>query len=91
MEIKHPYSKISDTDKEFFLEELNREITDGHRLFGLEVTPIAKNVQNDDILFQLSDGRLAVVHLTWSGRKERDSNFPWSKVYDSLEALSKGI
>jgi hypothetical protein len=36
-------------------------------LFGRKLTPVGKQGATDDVLLELADARLAVVHLTWSG------------------------
>lgn len=64
--------------------ELAREMPKGHRLKSLISEAVAHRVGRDDVLFALSDGRLAVVHLTWN--RETDPVWPFSTVYDSVEA-----
>ena len=53
---------------------LRSEVDKGHELHGVEVTAIARSTYTDDVLYQLEDGRVAEVHLTWSGHRERP---PW--------------
>jgi hypothetical protein len=63
-------------------EELHQELSPGHPLHGQQVTALAKRMDNDDVLFSLKDGRLAVVHLTWSGQTET-LPFPRTQLYHS--------
>ncbi len=88
MEIKHPYTKIDDDVSDALLKELKREMSEDHILFDVEIVPIARKSLNDDVLFQLPEGRVAVVHLTWSGIKEDDPFFPSTKIYASIEAFN---
>jgi len=39
------------------------------------------------VLFWLPDGPapLAVVHLTWTGRRERSPEWPFTVLYDSVD------
>jgi hypothetical protein len=49
--------------------ELQREIARGHPLAGIDLRVMARCEACDDIVVALADGRLAVVHLTWSGKR----------------------
>jgi len=71
------------------VKELEREVTEGHLLFQVEVRAIAQRTDSDDVLFRLPDGRCAVVHLTWSGEPEGDSRWPDTRVFESWEAWSR--
>lgn len=56
------------------LGELQRELSEGHLLFGEEsVAAVAKCGGCDDVVFSIDGERFirwARVHLTWSGRPE---------------------
>ena len=65
--------------------ELQRELPRGHVLVGVPVTAIATRQDCDDVLFALDDGRVAIVHLTWSGKTEPVSDHPWTVLLDSME------
>ena len=67
------------------LAEFQRELPPGHVLSGAQVTPIGRRQDCDDVLFALENGRVAIVHLTWSGKREPVSNYPWTKLFDSLD------
>ena len=69
--------------------ELKRELTSGHVLRGQAVRAVARRVDDDDVLFAVGDppSMLAVVHLTWSGRREPKPEFPWTVTHPSLDAF----
>lgn len=79
-----PWEAIEDK-KNGYASELHKELSPQHKLYKNEVTAIAKRVDCDDVLFKLEDETFAVVHLTWSGKRDQDSNFPWTVLYTSLE------
>ncbi|MFN5417265.1 MAG: hypothetical protein ACK5B9_09425 [Flavobacteriia bacterium] len=65
---------------EHLKKELDKEISSTHPLFERSMEIIAKRQDNDDVLIRLSDGKLATVHLTWSGKTEQ-GNYPLTKFY----------
>lgn len=60
--------------------ELKKELHEHHSMFRADFNIIAKRQDNDEILIKLENGQLAVVHLTWSGKKEEGVN-PITKMY----------
>lgn len=72
-------------EKRSLLAEFQREIPVGHVLSGASLTLIGRRQDCDDVLFALDDGRVAIVHLTWSGKREPVPSSPWTRVFDSLE------
>lgn len=67
--------------------ELRREIGPGHVLHDREWTIIGLRVPaRDDALLRLSDGSLALVHLTWRGAEE-PPEWPMTSFVTSLEEL----
>lgn len=66
--------------------ELRREVAEGHPLFEKEASSLARRADTDDVLFHLPGNipPLAVVHLTWSGKRENAPEFPATVFYDSL-------
>lgn len=64
--------------------ELHRELPTGHVLVGARVTAIARRDDCDDVLFALDDGRVAVVHLMFSGSAGPNRHFPTTRFFDSL-------
>lgn len=63
--------------------QLKKELTINHSLFNIDLKSIARRQDNDDVLFELSDGRFAIVHLTWS--TSIDSTWPRFKLYDNWQ------
>lgn len=56
-------------------KELRREISPGHPLSGQRWTIVASRAPGrDDLLVRLSDGSVALTHLTWKGSREP---LPW--------------
>lgn len=70
--------------------ELACETGPGHPLYQIGATLIARRFDCDDALYQLEDGRVAMVHLTWIRRQESDPRWPNTLLYDSLQAWEKG-
>ena len=67
--------------------ELRREVAPGHPIWGLEAKALAGRVDCDDVLFLLKTQTTAgaVVHLTWSGKIEKDTRWPTTEIYSSIE------
>jgi hypothetical protein len=67
--------------------ELRNETGAGHPLFGQKAISVGRRYDTDDVLFLLLEhpAALAVVHLTWTGRPERNSGWPQTTFYSSLE------
>ncbi|MBV9926792.1 MAG: hypothetical protein JOZ96_17365 [Acidobacteria bacterium] len=69
----------SEQDESRLADELRRELTPGHLLYGRPVRVIAhRNGATDDILVAHRDqpGRFTVVHLTWRGGPEINQAHP---------------
>ena len=64
-------------------QELATELPARHILKGVSVRAIARRLDNDDVLFELSghEKPLAVVHLSY--RRESDRQLPWTVLFDS--------
>lgn len=86
MEILEPWSATSDVH---ILDEFRREMAPGHVLEDIELSPVARRKDCDDVLFALDDGsgRFAVVHLTFSKSRERDSRFPRTWFFKDRETF----
>lgn len=71
--------------------ELRNEASAGHPLFGQKAISVARRFDSDDVLFLLLDhpAPLAVVHLSWTGRPERNSAWPHTTFYESLEQFAE--
>lgn len=81
-----PWSPVDDTAQCGALErQLSAEIAPGHVLTGHAVRLIARRDDTDDALFQLDDGRVAEVHMTWRRSRETDPRWPAAAIFTSLE------
>ncbi|MBX3448791.1 MAG: hypothetical protein KF777_04480 [Planctomycetaceae bacterium] len=71
-----------DDGAQVFDTELTKELSNRHRLHGLCARAIANRIDRDDVLFVIDGGtRLAVVHLTWSGKVEENESHPATEIY----------
>jgi hypothetical protein len=87
-EFEKPWLFIeSDVERNHLIEELEKEINPNHVLYGKKSIPIAKREDDDDVIFKISDGSYALVHLTWSGKQEKDERFPFTEIFSSLKNL----
>jgi len=73
-----------------FVCEAQTELSPGHPLHGTKLTALAHSTRADDALFQLEDGRVVDLHLTWSGRQEQ-APWPRHRVYASLEEWAQQV
>ncbi|MCE7991365.1 MAG: hypothetical protein HEP71_05265 [Roseivirga sp.] len=64
------------------MKELKKEVHRKHRLYRLKATLIGRRQDNDDILIELEDGRIAVVHLTWTSGREKGP-WPLTHIYQN--------
>ena len=67
-----------------FEDQLARETSSGHELYGVRVKLIGRG-NGDDALFELLDGsgKVAEVHLVWQGRQKPP--WPSSVIYANFE------
>jgi hypothetical protein len=67
--------------------ELDREVGRGHPLSGRRAIAVGRRLDNDDVLFWLPNGpaMFAVVHLTWTGKREGSPQWPGTTLYSSLD------
>ena len=81
-----PWHPVEDAGaRNGLLAEFQRKLPRGHVLAGVPVTAIGRRQDCDDVLFALEDGRVAIVHLTWSGKTEPVPDHPWTVLFDSFE------
>ena len=90
MQFVEPWTLIEKFTDEL-VAELNKELPEKHVLFGKPVKALARRTDCDDVLFEITDGskQFAVVHLTWSGKQDLHTNFPWTEIFASLEEFNK--
>jgi hypothetical protein len=70
--------------------ELQREIAPGHVLAGRRATVVRRCSGCDDVLFRMDDDVFAVVHLTWS-RKREGPPWPRTVVLPTFVALESFV
>lgn len=83
-----PWQPVSIAGREAYEHELQLEVTPGHPLYEAKVTAIARTCHDDNVLFRLhkqKEAALAVVHLTFRGRPERDTKWPATILYRDLD------
>lgn len=82
MKFYPPWYLLTDSKhKEFFEVELARELHLSHKLYGLKLKSFAKSSVNDDVAFEVEDGTVVVVDLTYS--IENSGAYPFYKKYKS--------
>lgn len=69
--------------------QLGREVGPRHLLRGENATLIARRFDTDDALFQLADGQIAEVHLTWSRGQEPDPKWPRTVLFASINEWAR--
>ncbi|MBF0503325.1 MAG: hypothetical protein HQM09_24615 [Candidatus Riflebacteria bacterium] len=85
-----PWRAIKDEGMDL-VSELKIEVSVQHVLFNRHAVAIACRCDCDDVLFRLDDGSCAVVHLTWSGKREQDPGFPSTTIHNTLEDFVRDI
>jgi short-subunit dehydrogenase len=86
-EFKEPWHPTNSSD-DGLKDQLHKELSKRHVLFGKKVRPIARRQDCDDVLFDVtnSDHKYAIVHLTWSMKEVSDPHFPRTQlIRDELE------
>jgi hypothetical protein len=63
-----------------------------HLLANFNCSALCKNDSNDDVLFSIydnkgSDKNFALVHLTWTEKKENNQKLPTTILYDSFDSF----
>lgn len=76
-----PWGAVSESQKAAIKNQLQAEITFYHPLFEEQLEPIGRSFASDDVLFLREGGKLAVVHLTWSG--PGDDEYPLTEFFST--------
>ena len=96
--VQKPWHALRIEQKIAFEDELKKELglnkssvfdfTEKHFLYNSKFSAIAHDQSNDDVLFEISkqgfEKRFAVVHLTWTGKKER-KGYPFMTFYETFD------
>ena len=83
-----PYWSVLEMDEKMIkglLRQLKTEMPKDHVLKKRTYQLLARDQRNDDIILQLDDQSIAVVHLTWKQGREI-SGFPRTRIYPSASA-----
>jgi hypothetical protein len=82
-----PWQPISEQGREAYEHELGLEVGLDHPLYAVKVQAVARTCDSDDVLFITQDhaAGLAVVHLTFRGRQEKDPKWPSVILYRDLD------
>lgn len=65
--------------------QLERELAEGHPLWGNDIEVVGRRVDNDDVLVLCCDGAMVVVHLDWAtGPHNNPAEYPSVITYQSL-------
>jgi hypothetical protein len=75
----------TDAERRELESELQRELIPQHAMYGKSLIAIGRRQDCDDVLFQLHDGRVAIIHLTWIGKAERDRRWPRTRIFESWQ------
>ena len=77
--------EMEEKNIEALMNELKIELTENHLLQDKKIELIARKTNNDDIVLELENGNIAVVHLTWKSKREIDG-YPLTRIYkDKME------
>lgn len=80
---------VTDDQRKAFQTELAVEISDQHPLHGRAFRALAHRSDCDDVLVELPDERVAVVHLTWTGTRESDPKYPQTRFFENVSSWIK--
>ncbi len=83
LEFLEPYwdaIEMEEKSIQTLINELKLELPDNHLLRNENFELIARKTKNDDIVLELEDERIVVVHLTWKSKKEIDG-YPITRIY----------
>lgn len=80
-----PWEVVRGDRAAYFEHELARELGPDHPIYGRRLQAIAITCERDDVLFQLDDGSIAQVHLTYTPHPpETFPGCPRHREYSSL-------
>ena len=92
LKILDPWKMMYVEYEQEFIEELHCEIGPEHPLYRREVFAIAVRRDPDAVIFQTADGEIyAIVHLTWSGRRESAVGMPMTELLENRQAVGQRI
>ena len=79
-----PWREVNSSGDPSLERELAREIGPAHVLAKRSARALMRRSDRDDVLFAIRESpEVALVHLTWSGARERDG-FPTTRIFPSM-------
>lgn len=99
MTLRQAYLKMNDINTSIELPEpwywtehgltdqLEKEISITHVLYGKIIKTLARRQDNDDVLFLVDNEKFAVVHLTWTRQQHIDNRWPATQLFDNWDDL----
>ena len=87
-ELVYPWQTTSSDYADSLKSELNRELPEGHSLYGVKVHAVGNRIDCDDVLFT-HEGGLSVVHLTYTSQNSERLPFPTTETFDSWDSFRK--
>ena len=82
-----PWYPVDGADRQSLQNELQRELGEGHPLFGKRIQVIGRRRDQDDVLCLIEGSKsVAVVHLTWRSAPEADPSWPSVRFHDDIDA-----
>jgi hypothetical protein len=73
---------MEDKNIHSLIHELKLELSDHHILNKEPLELIARKSHNDEIVLELENGKIALVHLSWKASKEMDG-YPITRIYSN--------
>ena len=79
---------IVPSDNDALVSEFLREVRPDGILYQIKIVALAMRCDCDDVLFSIDDGtgRVAVVHLTWSGKQDSNKGWPETIIFESYQS-----
>ena len=77
------------TNDDYFLDELNKELSVDHPLYHKADKTVARCYSNDDVLFMLDDLSYAINHLTYS--KTNINGYPRYRCFPNAASVIEYI
>ncbi|WP_162087157.1 hypothetical protein [Chryseobacterium aquaeductus] len=68
-------------------QQLQIELHNDHILKGENTITVACRQDNDDVLFEMDNGKYSVVHLTWQNHPHKNTAFPITKIYSDWQSV----
>lgn len=66
-------------------QQLETELNQDHILKGKRTKTVARRQDNDDVLFEIENGKYAVIHLTWLKFAHKNTLFPITEIYTNWQ------